>query len=114
VLFPPLECGRESIDDDCGCRRSMAGVASHRATTTIKVVDREELDPDIYFTLISKGLSDQGYVTKELMRNPNVNEWLDDITNELLAMAGAFAVETVLERRGDFVSVRRSWDKQNL
>jgi hypothetical protein len=30
VFFPPIECGRGSIDDGCGCRRSMAGLASQR------------------------------------------------------------------------------------
>jgi hypothetical protein len=66
VVFPPIECGRGTIDDSCGCRRSMAGLVSHRATTTIKVAEREELDPDTYFMLISDGLRDQDYVTKEL------------------------------------------------
>jgi hypothetical protein len=46
VVFPPIECGRGSIDDVCGCRRSMAGLVSHRATTTIEVTDREGLGPD--------------------------------------------------------------------
>jgi hypothetical protein len=108
VFFPPLECGDGSIDDACGCRRSMAGLVSKSATTTIKVAAREELDPSTYFVLISDGLREQGYVTEELMRDPNVNEWLHDITDELMCIADAFAVATVLERRGDIVSVRPS------
>ncbi len=108
VLLPPLECERASIDDDCGCRRSMAGLVSHRATTTIKVADREELDPDTYFIVISDGLEGQGYVTKKLMEDPDVNEWLGDVTNELMGIAEPFAVGTILERRGDLVTVRRS------
>jgi hypothetical protein len=107
VLFPPLECGRGSVDDGCGCRRSMAGLGSHLATTTIKVADRRELDPETYFTLISDALGDMGYVTEQLMADPNVDEWLHDITNELMVMADAFGAETILERRGDWVSVRR-------
>jgi hypothetical protein len=107
VVFPPIECGRGSIDDGCGCRRSMAGLVSRRATTTIRVAAREELDPNTYFALISDGLRDQGYVTEELMTNPNVNEWLRDITDELVCIADAFAVTTILERRGDFINVRQ-------
>jgi hypothetical protein len=114
VYFPPLECGHGSIDDGCGCRRSMAGLVSRRATTTIKVADREELDPNTYFALISDAHRDQGYVTEELMRNPNVNEWLRDVTDDLMCIADAFAAETVLERRGDLVSVRRSQRNQKL
>lgn len=108
VLFPPVECGRGSIDDACGCRRSMAGLASQRATTTIKVADRGELDPDTYFMLISDSLRDQGYVTEVLKADPEVNEWLRDITDELIHIAEAFPVATVLERRGDLISVRRT------
>ena len=108
VFFPPLECDCGSIDDRCGCRRALAGIASHRATTTIKVVDREELDPDTYFMLISDGLRDQGYVTKELMTKREVNDWLHDVIDDLMYIAGTFEVGTVLERRGDFVNVRRA------
>jgi len=82
-------------------------IASHRATT-IKVVDREELDPDTYFMLISDGLRNQGYVTKELMTKREVNDWLHDVIDDLMYIAGTFEVGTVLERRGDFVNVRRA------
>jgi len=109
VLFPPIECDRGSIDDGCGCRRSMAGLVSRRATTTIKVASREEIDPNTYFALISDGLRDQGYVTEELMTNPEVNEWLRDVTDELMSIANAFAATTVLERRGDSINVRQSF-----
>jgi hypothetical protein len=86
----------------------MAGLVSHRATTTIKVADREGLDRDTYFTLISDGLGDQGYVTEELMTNRNVNEWLHHLTDELIYLAGGLPAGTVLERRGDFINVRPS------
>ena len=109
VVFPPIECGRGSIDDDCGCRRSMAGLVSHRATTTIKVADREGLDRDTYFMLISDGLRDQGYVTEELMTNRNVNEWLHHLTDELIYLAVGLPAGTVLERRGDFINVRQGF-----
>lgn len=106
VLFPPFECGRGSIDDECGCRRSMAGVVSHLATTTIKVVEREELNPDLYFTLISDGLRDMGWVTKELLNVPDVDGWLHHLTAELMCIADAFRLGAVLERRGGMLSRR--------
>ena len=46
----------------------MAGMASQLATTTVKVVEREDLDGDSYFQLIADALETQGYVTKELLR----------------------------------------------
>ena len=112
VVFPPIECGLGSIDGRCGCRRSMAGLVSHRATTTIKVTERDQIDPATYFTLISEGLRDQGYVTKELAEGPEVKEWLRDITDYLMVVADTFPVGTVLERRGCWVSVRQDSGNQ--
>jgi hypothetical protein len=108
VLFPPIECGWGSVDDHCGCRRSMAGLASHLSTTTIRVADRKDIDPDTYRSLISDGLAALGYVTEELRRNPEVIAWMRDTADELMCMARAFPADTVLERRGDWVSVRQS------
>jgi hypothetical protein len=108
VAFPTIECGHGSIDDNCGCRRSMAGIVSHRATTTMKVADKDGLDPDTYFTLISDGLKDQGYVTDALKADPEVNEWLHHLTDELMYLAGRVPPGTVLEWRGEFINVRQS------
>jgi hypothetical protein len=84
----------------------MSGMVSHLATTTIKVVHREELDPDIYFELFSECLSDLGYVPKHLKANPDVLEWLREGANVLIDLAEGFEVGTVLERRDDFLNVR--------
>jgi hypothetical protein len=108
VLFVPIECGRGSIDDRCGCRRSMGGLMSHLATTTVKVADIESLDPETYFRLIAESLNDQGYVSNELMEVPDVSDWLHDLTDELMLIAEVFPVGTVLERRGDSLGVRQS------
>jgi hypothetical protein len=107
VIFPVIECGYGSIDDDCGCRRSMAGLVSRRATTTVEVVGRRGLDPETYFTIVSDGIRDQGYVTEEMMKDHEVSSWLRHLTHELMHIAGSFPVGTVLERRGDLLSVRR-------
>jgi hypothetical protein len=84
----------------------MAGLTSRLSTTTIKVADRGEIDPQTYFTLISDW--PLGYVTQELREDPEVIEWLQDTTAELICKADAFSTETVLERRGDWVKVRRA------
>jgi hypothetical protein len=87
VFFPQIECGRGTIDDDCGCRRSMAGLVSHRATTTMKVTERKDLNPDTYFTLIADGLESQRYVTEELIANRRVKEWVHELADELITLA---------------------------
>ncbi len=108
VFFTPFDCARGFVDDDCGCRRSMAGLVSHRGTTTMKVVERRDLDAETYFALIADALESQGYVTEDLLSNRNVNEWVHDLTDELIYLAASFPVGTVLERRGDMLSTRHT------
>ncbi|MGH2827214.1 MAG: DUF7715 family protein, partial [Actinomycetota bacterium] len=107
VFLAPLQCEPGSVDDECGCRRAMAGMVSHHATTTIRVAHRDELNPDLYFKLVSEALRDQGYVPEESMTKPDVDEWLHDLTDELIFLGRTFEAGTVLERRGDFIGVRR-------
>jgi hypothetical protein len=110
VIFPPIECDCHVFDDHCGCRRAMAGLVSQRATTTIKVADREELDTESYYALIVDGLRDQGYVTGELLNDPEVTKWVQGLMDDLMRVADAYPVETILERRGDVISARRGCD----
>lgn len=113
VVFPPIECDDGGLDDGCGCHRAMAGLASHRATTTIKVEDRTDLDRDAYFALIVDGLQQQGYVTERLMEHRDAQQWLGDLVEDLLDSAALFKPGTVLERRGDFLLVRRDPSQQS-
>ena len=65
-----------------------------------------DLNPDIYFTLIADGLQSQVYVTEDLMEKPNVSDWVRDLTDELIYLAGRCPVGMVLERRGDLIVPR--------
>jgi hypothetical protein len=106
VFLHPIECGRGTFDNDCGCRRSMAGLVSHRATTTMKVTERKDLNPDTYFTLVADGLESQRYVTEELMANRRVKEWVHELADELITLAAGWPVGVVVERRGDLIQRR--------
>lgn len=108
VVFPPIECDCGTIDDECGCHRGMAGLASHRATSTVMVSDRAELDRDTYSQLVADGLKEQGYLPAKLRGDPEVEEWLRDFVEDLVSSAARFDDRTVLERRGDFLRVRRT------
>jgi hypothetical protein len=90
VLLAPIECGRGSVDDGCGCKRSLSGMVSQCATTTIKVARREELDPDTYFEMFSECLRDLGYVPGSLMTNPDVVQWLREGAEVLIDLAEGF------------------------
>jgi len=106
VLFVPSECTGGTVDDDCGCRRGMAGMTSHRATSTMKVVERTDLDRGIYFELVAESLKAQGYLTDALMETPEVNEWVHHLSDELIHLAARAPVGAVLERRDDILQIR--------
>lgn len=106
VLLVPSECSRGSVDDECGCRRAFAGAVSHRATTTMKVVERTDLDGAAYFVLIADALESQGYVNERLLRDQAVRRWIAELCEDLIRMAAAYPPGTVLERRGDVVRSR--------
>ena len=105
VTFPVIECDCGTTDDACGCHRAMAGLASSRGTTTIQVIDRPELDAEVYYRLIAEGLRRQGYIRKGPM-DAEVREWLRDVVGELVVTASIFEPGTVLDRRDGMLSVR--------
>lgn len=106
VLFVPLECDGGSVDDECGCRRGMAGMTSYRATSTMKVIEREDLDPDRYFELVAGNLQAQGYLNDALLENPEVNDWVHQLTDELIEIGASAPVGAVLERRDNTLRIR--------
>ena len=97
-----ISLGRSMASSSSSLRSS---AVEDPSTTTMKVVDRD-LDPETYFALIADGLESQGYVTNELMANPNVNQWVHDLTDELIYLAAVCPVGTVVERRGDILAPR--------
>lgn len=106
VVFPPIECSCGSVDDGCGCHRAMAGLASHRATTTIEVRERKDLNHKTYFALVADGLEAQGYLRPNSLRDPEVRNWLVDVVGELEISARVFPAGAVLERRGNCLHLR--------
>ena len=53
-----LECGSPS----CGCERGWAGFDSHRATTTVQVVDRPDLTVIELSSKLARSLCDGGWL----------------------------------------------------
>jgi hypothetical protein len=58
--------------------------------------------------MFSECLRDLGYVPGSLMTNPDVVQWLREGAEVLMDLAEGFEVGTVLERREDFLKVRRT------
>jgi len=81
----PFECDRERVDGQCGCRRSMAGLLSQKATTTFKVVELP--------------------IGKEALQF--ITRLPDAELDQLLAAAAEFEVGDICERRGGTIQQRR-------
>jgi hypothetical protein len=90
-----FECDGETIDGGCGCKRSMVGTLSHKATTTFSVVDFGRMTEREYRREINKAYKEMGFekAPKGTIEN-------------LLEIAGQHTHGTVLERRGNKFNVR--------
>ncbi len=91
VRLPGLTCDCP----DCGCERGMAGLSSSRATTTAKVVDRRDLDPQTYADLLCDALAREGWVSPNGMTEEEARDW----AREHLEFASFFDEGTVVELR---------------
>jgi hypothetical protein len=98
---PPCDRGAKSSAGDCGCRRSMGGLASHRATTTVITVSRPGLRFEDLVTAIADSIEAQGYhLTLPCERVAR------DQAIELTKAANEMDPGTVLDRRGDYLCRR--------
>ena len=101
------ECDGERIDGRCGCRRSMTGVESGRATTTMEVVETRLTVPQIAFMIsnseIRAGLYDKDDLDaiQESFRDAHKQ------AKEIVRVAGAFKSGTILEKRGNAFQLRK-------
>lgn len=92
-----FECDGETVDGTCGCRRSLCGVRSRKATTTLKVVEMEideaELAAEIFVSL-----REAGWVLEENWDFSRASAARE--ARELLRDAASFDVGAIVERRG--------------
>ena len=98
-----FECDRDTndIDGGCGCRRSMSGFNSSKATTTFKIFDTEINTEDYLNMLIKTSTREEWY--------PNTLK-LDDLKEEiqqLCQLANEFEVGDIIEKRGPHFKVRK-------
>jgi hypothetical protein len=89
-----IECSREKIDGSCGCRRSMVGIDSRKATTTVQVaevdIDHDGLKQRIRTSEIKAGFGEPSEENLELMALAVEQE------------ADQWTTGTILERREIF------------
>lgn len=107
VNFPSLVCDRESVDGKCGCKRSMCGVESLKATTTIRVSDEDMSEADLKEALL-KMLKKSGWAKH--MKKAELESSITADATELIKLANSFHIDDVLEIRGSKFSCRKLGD----
>ena len=92
-----LECDGETIDGNCGCRRSVGGFETMKATTTFKVVDMD-ITREEFIRRFKESDEKAGWkwTEKESKR----------FAEDLLETAEKFPVGMVLEKRGNVIKAR--------
>lgn len=103
VTFTGMECDGEKVDGNCGCRRSMCGVETHKATTTFKVVDMP-IEKEVFYECLKINLVSTGWAG--LMGKDKAWAIVFKDVMELMSLADKFEVGTVLEKRGGTIQVR--------
>ncbi len=99
ILMDSFECERDEAEDgSCGCRRSLVGVETKRATTTFKVTE-SDLNKSEIIKLFSKSF-------EEAFPSVNLSQEAEDSANYILEIAEKFEVEEILEKRGRVIQKR--------
>lgn len=99
VRLPLTTCD----DEGCGCRRSFGGLASAQATTTAEVVDRPDLRPWEYWTLLTDELV--GQAGTDCLEVDDILELAVDLARHA-RIAAALPPGTVVEHHDGTIAVR--------
>ena len=103
ILTFNSECDGEGIDGKCGCRRSMIGVQTLKATTTMKVawagMTVAQLEKEIRGCLVKSGWV-------RVMSAKKLSKLVKTTRIELMRVADFFPLGTVVEKRGDTFKAR--------
>lgn len=95
---PGIDCASPG----CGCDRGWAGVDSHRATTTVQVVDRSDFTVKDLASQLAVSLCDGGWI-----ETPDpTDEMVSMFVEEVVELANYFGEGAVLEREGQWTKVR--------
>jgi hypothetical protein len=93
-----FECDGETVDGRCGCRRSMSGLSTKKATTTMRV-QRLPITRGQFVTMLKESFANSGFTV-------DCSDVADE-AEELLRLAAAFPENTIVEKRGTSVQSRR-------
>jgi hypothetical protein len=97
ILTFGFECDGEIVDGSCGCKRSLCGVDCLKATTTMRIID-SPITKKEYIEKQKQSLVKGGWFSE----NPaERDKWAKINAEELLKIANAFPVTSIIEKRGN-------------
>lgn len=92
-----MECDRESVDGKCGCKRALVGTQSLKATTTMKIEERDLTEAQLA-EIVYKGLEKGGWT--KIGTEAENRKWAADNAHDLLDIAKSFRAGDIVEKRG--------------
>lgn len=107
IVHFATECDREEIDGPCGCKRSMSGLKTKKATTTMKCAEVEITDGELRGLLFDHYAQAWNYPPIEAAKMAEVAAC--NLTN----LGKIFYVGDVVEKRGEVFSIRRINARRN-
>lgn len=108
VYVPVDECDCPK----CGCGRGFAGMASGRATTTVLVVERQDLTPADLFNALSDSLERQGQLSGDW--TPEDETMFRRLFQRLFVAAAHFPTGSIVERDGHHLRRRAQTEPIDL
>jgi hypothetical protein len=101
-------CDGGSVDDECGCSRSLVGMSSLKATTTFMVVEKD-ITKEQYLDSLRKSFTRSGWA--KVMGKKGLDDHIKAMGGELLRMASGLKAGFVYEIRGNRILARASADE---
>lgn len=97
IVYEGFKCGSGYADDECGCRRSLAGVTTHKASTTFIVADLP-FTPAKLRALVKRSLKEAGWGEGRALVTYQIETMLE--------WAQPFTPGTVVEYRDGVIQAR--------
>lgn len=100
-----VEC---CLPESCGCSRGFPGLVSARATTTVMVVDRAAIGPELLRQAVVDSLVRGGW--RDASTPHEFDEIVDDHVETIIRICNAFGEGAVVRRDGPafWADIRRS------
>ena len=106
LVYIAMRCDNGHVDDACGCRRSMSGMDSAKATSTFQLEQRE-MTREQYIGALRDSMQRSGWIDLAAEGGAEDESWITEQADEMLRLAAGFEPGDIVEVRGDDLRVRK-------